>query len=327
MAGGARVGSGGSQSYSYKCAVLGGLASPRVMHRADEQLEKQWPDMALAGGASLDELQPDVLAGVLAALPHRDMAALQQCSRRLRGSTKAACQHWAPRVEAWLAAEPAGTALLSRLRGERPPLAAPRMPRVGSTDSAESMMSVVELQNLEVAPPDQAGAAAQASGGSSSLTLLRPQDTLRPSAAGQPAPPRSLNWRAIWACIERAHRGPWQLDVRALAPASSPHGVLLTFELLLQSPAPPTALAAEQQGGLGWRDSVTVVSFMLDQRAVDIVVDASGRCALCCTALCDCIEWHNPCVPLAASHKGGWVGCVNNTPKSPIPTRNLLASS
>jgi hypothetical protein len=82
----------------------------------------------------------------------------------------------------------------------------------------------------------------------------------------------------VWSCIQRAQQGPWQLDVQALAPAVSPHGVLLTFELLLQQPAPPAESgASEQQQTLGWKDSVTVMSFVLDRKTVDIVVDASGR--------------------------------------------------
>lgn len=97
-----------------------------------------------------------------------------------------------------------------------------------------------------------------------------------------PHPICRLDWRQVWSCIQRAQQGPWQLDVQALAPAVSPHGVLLTFELLLQQPAPPAEPGcSEQQHTLGWKDSVTVMSFVLDRKTVDIVVDASGRCGGC----------------------------------------------
>jgi hypothetical protein len=66
------------------------------------------------------------------------------------------------------------------------------------------------------------------------------------------------------------------LDARRLTPDGFPHGVLLTFELLLQQPAPPTEPGAREQSG-GWRDCVTVLSFTLDGKTVEITVDASGK--------------------------------------------------
>lgn len=87
-----------------------------------------------------------------------------------------------------------------------------------------------------------------------------------------------LDWRQVWSCLERAQQGPWQLDVRRLSPSAFPHGVLLTFELQLQQPAPPLEPGSREQQAAGWRDSVTVLSFVLDGKAVEIMVDASGRC-------------------------------------------------
>ena len=89
--------------------------------------------------------------------------------------------------------------------------------------------------------------------------------------------PHRFDWRQVWSCLERAQAGPWQLDARRLTPAAFPHGVLLTFELLFQQPAPATELGAREQQSGGWRDCVTVLSFTLDGRTVEITVDASGR--------------------------------------------------
>jgi hypothetical protein len=88
---------------------------------------------------------------------------------------------------------------------------------------------------------------------------------------------RRLDWRQVWSCLERAQTGPWQLDARRLTPEGFPHGVLLTFELLLQQPAPPAEPGAREQHTGGWRDCVTVLSFTLDGKTVEITVDASGK--------------------------------------------------
>lgn len=82
----------------------------------------------------------------------------------------------------------------------------------------------------------------------------------------------------MWSCLERAQTGPWQLDARRLSPKAFPHGVLLTFELLLQQPAPPAEPGAREQQSGGWRDCVTVLTFSLDGKTVEIMVDAGGRC-------------------------------------------------
>lgn len=87
----------------------------------------------------------------------------------------------------------------------------------------------------------------------------------------------SLDWRQVWSCLERAQIGPWHLDARRLTPAAFPHGVLLTFELLLQQPAPPAEPGAREHQSGGWRDCVTVLSFTLDGKTVEIMVDASGK--------------------------------------------------
>lgn len=89
--------------------------------------------------------------------------------------------------------------------------------------------------------------------------------------------PCRVNWRQVWNCIQRAQQGPWQLDVQALTPAAAPNGVLLTFELLLQQPAPYVDPGSSEQQAMGAKDSVTVISFVLDKKPVEIVVDASGR--------------------------------------------------
>jgi hypothetical protein len=112
----------------------------------------------------------------------------------------------------------------------------------------------------------------------------------------------------VWSCLERAQQGPWQLDVRRLSPAAFPHGVLLTFELLLQAPAPPLDPAGRREhAGAGWRDTATVLSFVLEGKTVEITVDASGRCAArrakaragapLCVPVCVCVWAGGGCLP------------------------------
>jgi hypothetical protein len=86
-----------------------------------------------------------------------------------------------------------------------------------------------------------------------------------------------LDWRQVWSCLERAQQGPWQMDISKLTPAVAPNGVVFTMELLLQQPAPPMEAANCEQQAVGWRDNVIVLSFVLDGKSVEIVVDASGR--------------------------------------------------
>lgn len=72
----------------------------------------------------LEDLQPDVLYQVLLFLSNQDMARLKQASSRLRSNTLQACQHWAPKVEGWLLADPNSGSLLRRLRELHPQLLA-----------------------------------------------------------------------------------------------------------------------------------------------------------------------------------------------------------
>lgn len=60
-----------------------------------------------------------------------------------------------------------------------------------------------------------------------------------------------------------------------MAPAAAPNGVLLTFEVLLQH----TTDASSEQHTMGKKDSVTIISFVLDKKVVEIVVDTNGRWA------------------------------------------------
>ncbi|KAF8069448.1 hypothetical protein HT031_001564 [Scenedesmus sp. PABB004] len=272
-----------------------------------------------AGPVRLHDLAPDALFHVLLHLAQPDVAALKVASARLRANTLAACQHWAPKVEAWLAGEPAGAALLRRLRQRDPAAAA--APAAAAVAAAPSDADEPAMcGGSAAAPPQQAREAGEASaaageaGGSDPpdaaadrLPAAAPQrreaarsaeqagacrpERAAPAPGGAEPPPeqqlvaaaphKPLDWRQVWTCIERAQTGPWQLDVRALAPgAGCPHGVLLTFELLLQQPVPPGEPGGGEAGHtatVGWRDSVTVLSFVLDRKAVDIVVDASGR--------------------------------------------------
>lgn len=64
----------------------------------------------------LHDLQPDVLHNVLCFLGNQDLARLCQTSRRLAYDAIQACQHWAPKVEGWLLADPSRADLLQRLR-------------------------------------------------------------------------------------------------------------------------------------------------------------------------------------------------------------------
>jgi hypothetical protein len=68
----------------------------------------------------LEDLQPDVLQGVLLFLRDQDVAQLKQASSRLRCSILQACQHWAPKVEGWLMADHNSSSLLRRLKDLEP---------------------------------------------------------------------------------------------------------------------------------------------------------------------------------------------------------------
>jgi hypothetical protein len=75
---------------------------------------------ASSSPVGLEDLQPDVLQGVLLFLRDQDVAQLKQASSRLRCSILQACQHWAPKVEGWLMADHNSSSLLRRLRDLEP---------------------------------------------------------------------------------------------------------------------------------------------------------------------------------------------------------------
>lgn len=64
----------------------------------------------------LDDLQPDVLHNIIYFLSDQDTASLCLTGRRLAANTLQACQHWAPKVESWLLADPTRAPLLHRLQ-------------------------------------------------------------------------------------------------------------------------------------------------------------------------------------------------------------------
>lgn len=70
-----------------------------------------------AAASDLEELQPDVLFHILVLLTQQDVAHVKMCSKRLQGNILSACQHWAPKVASWLAADPSSAGLLQQLRG------------------------------------------------------------------------------------------------------------------------------------------------------------------------------------------------------------------
>lgn len=78
------------------------------------------PAPSNSSGLQLLDLQPDVLHNILHFLENPDLAHLCLASRRLASNTLQACQHWAPKVECWLLADPARTDLLQRLRMAAP---------------------------------------------------------------------------------------------------------------------------------------------------------------------------------------------------------------
>uniref|UniRef100_A0A383VKV1 F-box domain-containing protein n=1 Tax=Tetradesmus obliquus TaxID=3088 RepID=A0A383VKV1_TETOB len=275
------------------------------MHCKNDSIVDSGALQASNGPIGLEDLQPDVLHGVVLFLRDQDVAQLKQTSSRLRCSVLQACQHWAPKVEGWLMADHNSISLLGRLRDLDPQQGQPRREQqqdaqqhldtpaaaAGSAQAGDSAplglpggLISCQPNNLSsgscssskgqiIDQQQQAEAAAAAPAPAQGSLTLRDVDV---TTAG--AKLKRLDWRQVWSCIQRAQQGPWQLDVQALAPAVSPHGVLLTFELLLQQPAPAAEPGcSEQQHTLGWKDSVTVMSFVLDRKTVDIVVDASGR--------------------------------------------------
>ena len=204
--------------------------------------------------ATLEALPAEVVHRVLLSCSCRDAACLALASRRLRAAVRAAGRHWGPMAAA---------------RMRRSPYLAPLLPRLR-------------------APPGAAG-----------------------GADGAAAP----DWLQVWCCLERAAHGPWDLDVSQLSRRAAPDGVLLVFEVTLQHHRPPSAGAAAPGAADGasptaaaaaaaaaaapaaapacaprsgppppvavaqhaWRDNVAVLSFALDGRRVEVVVDTAGR--------------------------------------------------
>lgn len=66
---------------------------------------------------ALEDLPTEPLYNILLFLDKQDVAHVKMCSRRLLGNILRACQHWAPKVESWLASDPSSAGLLQQLRG------------------------------------------------------------------------------------------------------------------------------------------------------------------------------------------------------------------
>jgi len=215
------------------------------------------PAQAPAQQAStIESLPPDVLHRVLLGGSCRDAASLKLASKRLCGAVRGASSYWAPIVEARMRSSPHLAGLWARLK------------TTGRLN------------------------APGASGGG--------------GRGGD-----SIDWLQVWCCLERGMQGPWAMDVTQLSRRAAPHGVLLVFEVLLQHVPPsadpaaaaaaaasqPPAPAASAAGGApiapgraaapvgvqqhAWKDNVSVLSFSLDGRRVEVVVDTSGRCGAC----------------------------------------------
>lgn len=92
-------------------------------------------EAALGAGTTLEDLQPDVLYHILLFLTQQDVAHVKMCSSRLMCNILLACQHWAPKVESWLASDPSSVGLLQQLRGAdgrlQPPEDTPSQPIAG----------------------------------------------------------------------------------------------------------------------------------------------------------------------------------------------------
>lgn len=107
--GGGRCCCPGAGQHPHQCATLSSSAADC------SAVDSQWGP--LDAPATLEDLQPDVLYHVLRACQQQDVAHLKMCSRRLLCNILVACQHWAPKVESWLAADPSSTSLLHQLQG------------------------------------------------------------------------------------------------------------------------------------------------------------------------------------------------------------------
>ncbi|GBG00106.1 hypothetical protein Rsub_12847 [Raphidocelis subcapitata] len=257
------------------CATQRVAAPPAAAGRSGGGRATAPPAAAAASNApapaTLESLPPDVLQRVLLFGTCCDAVSLKLTSRRLCATIRRASSHWAPLVEARMQQSPYLRRLWERLGPDR---AARGEAEAGAAGAA----------------PVVAGAG---SGGTS-----------------------AVDWLKVWCCLERAAQGPWTLDVSQLSRRAAPHGVLLIFEVLLQhvppssaaadaapqapasngpaAAAPAAAAAAPPAAPCGpgfgrncgapvvvqqhaWKDNVPLLSFSLDGRRVEVVVDTSGR--------------------------------------------------
>jgi hypothetical protein len=88
------------------------LSSPGAVHGAEELVTD-----GHAAATALEDLPSEPLYHILLFLDKQDVAHVKMCSRRLLGNILRACQHWAPKVESWLASDPSSAGLLQQLRG------------------------------------------------------------------------------------------------------------------------------------------------------------------------------------------------------------------
>lgn len=82
---------------------------------APERVEDTCTDICVEA-ATLEGLPTEPLYNILLFLDKQDVAHVKMCSRRLMCNILRACQHWAPKVESWLASDPSSAGLLQQLR-------------------------------------------------------------------------------------------------------------------------------------------------------------------------------------------------------------------
>jgi hypothetical protein len=109
------------------------------IHLSDNAINDSGQLQASSGPIGLEDLQPDVLQGVVLFLRDQDVAQLKQTSRRMRSSILQACQHWAPKVESWLMADHNSISLLGRLRDLDPQQ---RQPSWDQQQDAQQQLSI-----------------------------------------------------------------------------------------------------------------------------------------------------------------------------------------
>jgi hypothetical protein len=276
--------------------------------------QQQQPPQQPPQASTLESLPPDVMHRVLLGGSCRDAASLKLASRRLCSTVRATSIYWAPMVEARMVASPHLDHLWARLaaggsssggKGGGGGGAGADSRWVG--DSGDS--GWVGLREI--------GAAGTHARRTLRITDLRSQITQPPARSTLPRNPRSaaaaapIDWLQVWCCLERATQGPWAMDVTRLSRRAAPHGVLLIFEVLLHhvppsadpaaaAPSQLPAIAAAAAAAAGsapaapcapgrgpavpvvvqqhaWKDNVSVLSFSLDGRRVEVVVDTGGR--------------------------------------------------